>query len=307
MLTTKATYNQKCMIKGTIRSVHQPLQRGELQHAENILWKQAQFESFPDEMSALTANFNPKLGRNPEKIERSSTLFKLSPHLDANGVMRMSGRLAASDEIPFDQKFPIILKRKHEITKKVIQAHHERFGHGNRETVCIELRQKFWIPNMRTAIANVMRSCVWCRVNRCQPEFPMMAPLPSQRVKIGLRPFSSVGIDYLGPVEVCVGRRKEKQWVAVFTCLTVRAVHLEVVNSLTTQSCMMAIRRFICKRGAPDEIISDNATCFKGASKEMRQIAELIKDKCAEKYTTPTTAWHFIPPTDLRTTRVSRT
>lgn len=100
MLTTKATYNQKCMIKGTFRSVHQPLQRGELQHAENILWKQAQFESFPDEMSALTANFNPKLGRNPEKIERSSTLFKLSPHLDANGVMRMSGRLAASDEIP---------------------------------------------------------------------------------------------------------------------------------------------------------------------------------------------------------------
>ncbi|XP_052567268.1 uncharacterized protein LOC120425751 [Culex pipiens pallens] len=296
IITTRVTYNYRELIKRKTPTILLPLQQEEFQKAEAILWKQTQFECFPDEMSTLTANLNLKPGRSPAKIEKSSVLFKLGPSLDENGVLRMTGRLANMEGIPYDQKFPIILARQHEITKRLIQDYHERFGHANRETVCNELRQKFWIPNLRAAISEVTSECVWCKVHHCLPQVPMMAPLPAPRVRAGLRPFSSVDVDYLGPVEVTVGRRKEKRWVAVFTCMTVRAVHLEVVNSLTTQSCLMAVRRFICKRGAPDEILSDNATCFKGASNEMKKAAQRITTDCAEKIISSTTAWRFIPP-----------
>ncbi|XP_058826810.1 uncharacterized protein LOC131686833 [Topomyia yanbarensis] len=293
IVTSKATETQQRSIKSKYLAIVKPLQQEELLEAETILWKQAQFDSFPDEMSALTKNLNLEPGQMPSKIQRSSTLVKLTPILDDEGVLRMGGRFEKSDDISFDQKFPIILARQHDITKKLIQCYHERFGHANRETVCNELRQKFWIPNIRAAIMEVMRECMWCKVHRCRPQVPMMAPLPTRRIRAGIRPFSSVGLDYLGPVDVSVGRRKEKRWVAVFTCLAIRAVHLEVVNSLTTQSCLMAIRRFSCKRGAPDIIFSDNATCFKGANNEM---LKTLHGDCEEEITTARTAWRFIPP-----------
>lgn len=122
-----------------------------------------------------------------------------------------------------------------------------------------------------------------------------MAALPVERVTPHLRPFSSLGMDYLGPVEVSVGRRKEKRWVAVFTCMAVRAVHLEVVHSLTTEACRMAIVRFCSKFGKPNHIYSDNATCFKGANNEMAK-KEKINQECAEVLGSSITAWHFIPP-----------
>lgn len=123
-----------------------------------------------------------------------------------------------------------------------------------------------------------------------------MAPLPVQRVTPQLRPFCSVGVDYLGPIEVTVGRRKEKRWIALFTCLAVRAIHLDVVHSLTTEACLMAIRRFICRRGSPDEFFSDNGTNFKGASNEMTRAVKEIKTECAESIVSPAIKWHFIPP-----------
>ncbi|XP_055526914.1 uncharacterized protein LOC129719544 [Wyeomyia smithii] len=243
-------------------------------------------------MSALMTNMTLKPGQEPERITKSSCIYKLTPVLDENGVLRVGGRMETSTDISFDKRFPIILPRKHGLTRKIIQFYHEKFGHANRETVVNELRQRFWIPNIRVAIIQVMRQCIWCKVNRCHPLAPMIAPLPVQRVTPHLRPFSSIGIDYLGPIEVAVNRRKEKRWVCVFTCLAIRAVHLEVVHSLSTQSCLMAIRRFNKEHGIPTEIFSDNATCFKGADREMRR----IYSECVNTVASATTAWHFNPP-----------
>lgn len=296
ILASQATENQQKQIRTKLRAIKKPLQQEEFQEAENILWKQVQFESFPDEMSILTKNLERTSNHSLPKIERSSVLYNLTPLLDEKGVLRVGGRMEKSEMLPFDTKFPVILSRKHEITKKLIQFYHEKYGHAYRETVFNELRKKFYIPNLRAAIKEVMKKCMWCKVKRCQPKVPIMAPLPIQRITPCLRPFSSVGVDYLGPIVVSVGRRKEKRWVAVFTCLAVRAVHLEVVYSLTTQSCLMAIRRFICKRGAPKDIFSDNATCFKGANNELDKIHKQINNECAEKITSSSIAWHFIPP-----------
>lgn len=74
-------------------------------------------------------------------------------------------------------------------------------------------------------------------------------------------------------------------------------MHLEVVHSLSTQACLMATRRFICRRGSPDEFFSDNGTNFKGASNEIAKTMKEIDVRCAENISTPVIMWTFIPPT----------
>ena len=145
-----------------------------------------------------------------------------------------------------------------------------------------EARQRFYIPKIRAAVLRVIKDCVWCRINKCRPASPRMAPLPIQRLTPCLRPFSYVGVDYFGPVVVTVGRRSEKRWICLLTCLATRAIHMEVAHSLSGQSCVMAIRRFICRRGAPLEFFSDNGTNFQAASKELVQEVRRIDLECAD-------------------------
>ena len=77
-------------------------------------------------------------------------------------------------------------------------------------------------------------------------------------------PFNQTGLDYFGPLYVKLeNREKKKVWVCLFTCVVVRAVHLEIVDDLTPEEFLMALRRFITRRGNPGEIISDNAAQFK--------------------------------------------
>lgn len=84
-----------------------------------------------------------------------------------------------------------------------------------------------------------------------------MVDLPPARLAAFTRPFTHVGIDYFGPIEVAVGRRVEKRWGMIVTCLTVRVIHLEVVHSLSTSSCIMGLRNIMARRGTPQKVYSD--------------------------------------------------
>ncbi|KAJ8706879.1 hypothetical protein PYW07_012957 [Mythimna separata] len=81
------------------------------------------------------------------------------------------------------------------------------------------------------------------------------------------------------------GRRIEKGWGTLFTCLTTRAVHLELMPSLSTSSMIMALRRMAARRGTPRTIFSDNGTNFVLAKKELEEAAQEKGIK-----------WKFIPP-----------
>lgn len=166
---------QRC-IKGTVKSMLQPLGQEELLAGEKVLLKQAQRDGFPEEVKVLELKRDLK---STVHLDKSSCLYKLRPIIDVDGIIRMDGRLALSETDAFDKKFPIILPRQHEVTKMIIQGYHEKFGHANRETVFNELRQRFYIPKLRTVIATVVKNCIWCRVYRCQPRNPVMAPLPN--------------------------------------------------------------------------------------------------------------------------------
>jgi len=77
-----------------------------------------------------------------------------------------------------------------------------------------------------------------------------------------------------GPFIVKRGRSELKRYGCLFTCLAIRAVHIEVVQSLETDSFIQALQRFICRRGQPTVIRCDNGTNFVGAEKELRNAVE---------------------------------
>ena len=102
---------------------------------------------------------------------------------------------------------------------------------------------------------------------------PIMADFPLERLANQSPPFTNTGVDYFGPFYVALHRNIEKRWAFLFTCLTTRAVHIEVGPSMDASSCVMGLEWFVSRRGTPAIIWSDNST-FVGAEKELRESVE---------------------------------
>ena len=85
-------------------------------------------------------------------------------------------------------------------------------------------------------LRSIKNKCITCRKGRAQTESPLMADLPEERL-VASTVFSNVGLDFFGSFTVKIGRRKEKRWGCLFTCLILPAVHIEVVPKLDTNSC----------------------------------------------------------------------
>ena len=96
-----------------------------------------------------------------------------------------------------------------------------------------------------------------------------MDDLPLERLGYRQPPFANCGVDYFGPFYVTIRRNSEKRWGFLFTCMTTRAVHLEIVPSMDASSCVIGIERFIARRGTPSVIWSDNGTNFVASAKEL--------------------------------------
>ncbi|CAH2089646.1 unnamed protein product [Euphydryas editha] len=160
-----------------------------------------------------------------------------------------------------------------------------------------EIRQRFWVLGLRSAIKAVQHQCQWCKTKKARPQEIPTGNLPIERLMHGNPPFTCVGVDYFGPMTITVGRRHEKRWGALFTCLTTRAVHIELTPSLSTDSVIMALRRFAARRGMPKTIYSDNGTNFVGANNELKEALVTLKQEDlvseAEKIGVQ---WKFIPP-----------
>lgn len=270
-----------------------PLTANELFMSERTLIRLAQSESYPDEVMLLRKPSD----LSSEVIPKTSTLYQLTPWLDSNGILRMRTRIAACDYATDDAKNPIILARKHPTTSLIIDHYHRKYHHLNHETVINEIRQKFRIPHLRTCYKQVRSNCQMCKNQHAVPQAPYMADLPPSRLAAFTRPFTHVGIDCFGPIEVVVGRRVEKRWGMLVTCLTVRAIHVEVLHSLSSSSCIMALRNFMARRGTPQTVHSDRGTNFVGANRELLQTSEAInEDEFMKEFANRGIEWVFNPP-----------
>ncbi|XP_076632783.1 uncharacterized protein LOC143347471 [Colletes latitarsis] len=124
-----------------------------------------------------------------------------------------------------------------------------------------------------------------------------MSTLLVGRLAYRQRLFSHCGMDYFGPMSVKIGRRREKCWRVLFTCLTTRAIHVELAHSLSASSAIMALQRLASRRGSAVAVYSDNGTNFKGDCKELKKaIAELDREELQEYTLVHEIKWVFNPP-----------
>lgn len=147
------------------------------------------------------------------------------------------------------QKNPVILPKDSHISKLILRDIHNQVEHSGINHMVSWLQQKFWLPSANSCARKIIKSCVFCRWMQARIGEQKMADLPEHRVTPDLPPFSHVGIDYFGPLEVKKGQFLEKHWGVIFTCLSSQAIHLEVVSKLDTDSCINAIWQFLCQRG----------------------------------------------------------
>jgi hypothetical protein len=109
-----------------------------------------------------------------------------------------------------------------------------------------------------------------------------MGDLPKERLQPS-RPFSTSGVDYAGPYLIKSSKlrnaKKVKSYIALFVCFSTKAVHLELVGDLTTESFLAAFKRFTSRRGHVSEIFSDNGTNFIRAECEFLRSEKLKKKK----------------------------
>ncbi|KAL0839259.1 hypothetical protein ABMA28_016019 [Loxostege sticticalis] len=246
--------------------------------AERHVVQDSQRQSFPEELEAL---------RKSMPIEKRSRIWKFSPYLDAEGIIRLRGRIDTAD-VPVSTKRPILLDGRHRAARLLLAHYHRKAAHAHPRLVINEIRQRYWILHLRATIRSIVLRCAWCVLNKSKPLSPPIGDLPPERMAHHRRPFTFVGLDYMGPVLVTVGRRHEKRWIALFTCLTVRAIHLEIVASLSTDSALMALKRFVARRGTPTKIFSDNGTAFIGANNILKAMAEAGANSGI--------TWSFQPP-----------
>ncbi|CAM1295397.1 Uncharacterised protein r2_g452 [Pycnogonum litorale] len=226
---------------------------------------------------------------------RESSLRSLCPFIDSDGLLRVGGRLQYSN-LSFDARHPVILPSKSHLSKLIVRYFHEVGRHSKgTNSLLAEIRSRYWIIHGREAIKTFQRECIICkRLRTAKAAEQIMAPLPSLRSTTPVRAFARLGIDFAGPFITKVSRRvSAKRYLCLFTCATSRAVHLEMVYSLDTAGFLNEFSRMVARRGKPEEIVSDNATNFRGGNGELLALDQL---QVLNKLSSDRIRWRFNPP-----------
>ena len=229
-----------------------PLTVVELKYAELQVVRLVQEKAFPVEKNALQCG---------KKISTNSFLYRLDSYLNGHGIMEVGSRTST---------YFLIMPKDHHVSQLIMRHNHDISSHSGKEYVMSLIRRQFWIIGARTLVRRVLRKCILCRRWRSEPMRQRMANLPVDRLATGEPPFNCVGADICATFTVKHSRSKLKRYGYIFTCLVVRAIHIEVVYSLKTDSFINALIRFVCRRGNVKIIRSDNGTSFVGADKELR-------------------------------------
>lgn len=268
-----------------------PPTKEEKAEAMEYLIRKTQQQYYNKELTALKAE-----KRLPEK----SIIESLKPVMDDKEVLRVGGRLDRA-EIDYEMKHPVIIPNGSKLAILLIDYAHRKTKHGGSQLIMQFIRQSYWIPKLRRESRNFIHKCVVCVRLNARLEKQLMAELPGERVQVG-KPFLHTGVDYAGPFELKMISRTErgvrkKCWVAIFVCLKTRAVHIEIVTSLSTVDFIACYERFIARRGRCEKMFSDNGTGFVGADKEFKKALEKWAAKeMLDHLHERGTEWKFIAP-----------
>ncbi|XP_058817090.1 uncharacterized protein LOC131680393 [Topomyia yanbarensis] len=251
----------------------------------------SQQESFSQELLDLARN---------DEVRESSKICSLRPRL-VDGIMRIGGRLRDAP-VSDSRKHPMIIHHNHPLAMLILAHYHTKLYHAGQQLLIARVRERYWPTRIRDLARKLIHGCISCFRARPRPLDQLMADLPAERVTPA-PPFLHVGVDYCGPFLFTYANRRsspKKCFVSIFVCLVTKAVHLELVQDLTTEAFLAALKRFVAPRGHPTVILCDNAKNFVGANRELDELRRLLEGQQFQHVITRETAverieFKFIP------------
>ena len=255
----------------------------DIQDAKSIIIKLHRRRYFKDKMSILIGM------RNGEEVslQSLSKISNLDPFIDKNEVLRVGGRIKRSN-LNTEYIHRILLSGEGIVTNVLVKWYHQSVGHGRRGYTLNKIMSSgYWIVQTNLVVRSFIDRCVRCRYLRGKVGEQKMADLPADR--ISTKPPFTVELDMFGPFTVKHHRKEMKRYGIMFTCLSSRVVHLEVVQDMETDSFSQALRKFIACRGNIRLIRCDNGTNFVDAKSELqRSFSEMDEDNI----TSPAEWWN---------------
>ena len=164
----------------------------------------------------------------------------------------------------YDIQNPVLMGKGHKLTELIVEFYHYSCKHLGLQTTLNNVRTGgFWIPKMRQVVKSILSKCIICRkFNTLSFRYPRVTNLPKHRVTL-VKPFQHTGVDFTGHLWV---KNEEgevvKMYILLFTCLNVRAAHIELVPDMSTHQFVLAFSRFTNVYGIPSHLYSDNAKSF---------------------------------------------
>jgi hypothetical protein len=196
--------------------------------------------------------------KEPPLLVKNLNLF-----IDSDSIIRSRGRLDKCVSLSYDVKNPILLPRESFLALLIVRDFHERIKHlGVSSTLNAIRNAGFWIPKGRATVKSIISKCILCKkLNSLSFKYPKVTDFVADRVNF-TKPFQHTGVDYTGHIYVKYGDKVVKMYILIFTCLNVRAIHLELLPSLSTSDFLMAFVRFTNLHCIPNNLYSDNASTF---------------------------------------------
>jgi hypothetical protein len=201
--------------------------------------------------------------------------------------------------VAYDAEALPILPHNHPLSRLILGEAHV-IDHGGVESMTMRSRAHAWIVRAKKLAKSIKRGCFTCRRRTKVRETQKMAPLPEHRM--GPAPvFESTAVDLFGPItfqDTINKRENGKAWGVVFVCTATPLVHVEVTDAYSTDSFLMAVRRFMAIHGAPSRFQSDQGTQLVAAAKQIRtwdwsRVYSEVGARGAEWHLVPTGAQHF--------------
>ena len=262
----------------------------EIQDAEQDLLRKDQQRWFKQEQQYLQRNL---------PVPVKSFVSRLTIFLDESGTIQIGGRLLNSKP-DFGAKHPIVLHKGSHLVKILLHDLHYLYNHASARVLMVLTAERFHIPGLRALARHIAHECIPCRRMDAKPCRQLMGPPQAERVQPA-PPFENVGFDYAGPLMLKRGNPRkpvlDKAYVAVYVCTVTKALHLELVSSLTTDAFLASFRGFVNRRGLPTNVFSDNGRNFVGAQKELQTVIHSrdAKLKILSFCQPRNIHWHFIP------------
>ena len=206
-------------------------------------------------------------------IDVKNTIRDLDLHL-VDGVIKVKGRLIYS-ELSLEAQTPLFLPNRSRLADLIVRHIHQTHNHCGLSQTLSVFRQYFWTPKIRARLKSLILRCVVCLRQRAKTiARPPPPTLPAERVQ-WKHPFSTVGVDHTGHFYCrdAFGNRI-KLYTCLFVCATTRAVHLEVVDNLSTTSIILCLRCLAAAKGIPSLIISGNHKTFISGEKFLLDLQE---------------------------------